>query len=196
MQVFLIRHGQTFENVLRVHQGWTEASLDEVGEAQARALRDVISGIRFDRIIASDLRRTRQTAAILFGEDAQIEYDERLREINNTVFKGKTKAELYPIYGDTYIENCQRLNFAEYGGESSQSLLDRTADFMRELAEDTTSERVAVVTHGGTIRATIAGVLGMPLFSPRLEIDNCSVTRLAYTDLGWRLIHLNNKTEI
>lgn len=196
MEVFLIRHGQTFDNVRRVHQGWTEASLNEVGEAQARALRDVISGIKFDRIFSSDLRRTRQTAVILFGEDAPIEYDERLREINNTVFKGKARAELYPIYGDAYIDNCHHLNFAEYGGESSQSILDRTADFMRGLAEDKTSERVAVVTHGGTIRATVAGVLGMPLYSPRLDIDNCSVTKLEYTSHGWRLVHLNNKIEI
>lgn len=195
-EVFLIRHGQTYDNVNGVHQGWSDSRLNEVGIAQAQALHALLAPITFDRIISSDLFRTRQTCEILFGADAEIEYDPRLREINNTVLHESNTRELYERYGEPYRDHCRHLDFSEYGGESSQSLLRRTADFLAELARDTKSCRVAVVSHGGAMRAMIAGALGMPLLTTKLAIDNCSVTRLVHTDFGWCLVQLNNKTEI
>ena len=196
MKVYLIRHGQTDGNVQGIHQGWGNSSLTERGRAQAGALAEVMQGKRFDRIICSDLLRTRQICSIVFGDSATVEYDARLREINNSVIGGRSRNELFGIYGDAYLDDCHRLDFARYGGESSQSLLDRTADFLDSLTHDTASKNVAVVSHGGTIRAIIAGVLGMPLNTLRMAIDNCSVTGLEYSGDGWRLVFLNNKKEI
>lgn len=197
MKLYLIRHGETADNVRRAHQGWTQDGLNEQGVRQAEALRDVLASKHFDRIICSDLGRTRQTCRILFGEDAPVEYDARLREINNTVLHGRTRDELHALWGDEYLENCYRLDFSAYGGESGQSLLDRTADFMRSVSEDTASRRIAAVTHGGTIHAILSGVLGCPIYTPAIVVHNCSVTELSFTPaLGWRLLHLNNTREI
>lgn len=197
MRLYLIRHGETEDNVRRAHQGWTQDGLNEHGVKQAEKLRDALSSKHFDRIICSDLGRTRQTCRILFGEDATVEYDERLREINNTVLHGRTRDELYALWGDEYLKRCHRLDFSAYGGESAQSLLERTADFMCSLEADTISERIAAVTHGGTIRAILSGVLGCPIYTPSMLVRNCSISELSFTpELGWRLLHLNNTKEI
>lgn len=195
MKVYLIRHGETTGNVEKFHQGWGSVGLTEKGTEQAKKLKNVITKKKFDRIICSDLLRTRQTCSILFGERDDIEYEPRIREINNSVLMGQHGDELYLKYGEPYREDCRRLDYSAYGGESAASLLDRTADFLRELQGDTMSKRIAVVTHGGTIHAMLSFVLGMPLYSPPLRIENCSVTLLEYTD-GWTVRHINNKIEI
>lgn len=197
MKLYLIRHGETEDNIHRAHQGWMDNDINETGVRQAETLRAVLARRQFDRVICSDLRRARHTCSILFGEDAPVELDPRLREVDNTALYGRTRDELYALWGEEYRENCYRIDYAPYGGESQQSLLDRTADFLRSIAEDTTSEHIAAVTHGGTIRALLAGVLDMPLMTPRLLIRNCSVTKLEYSaENGWRLIYINNRKEI
>lgn len=196
MIVYLIRHGQTKGNVEHIHQGWADDfELTETGREQATALRNKITKKKFDRIICSDVLRTRQTCAIIFGEDAVVEYDARLREIDNNVISGKRRADLYEMYGDEYAENCHKLDFSFFGGESGDSMVKRTGEFLKYLESDTESKRIAVVTHGGTIHGILANILHMPLYCPFVKIDNCSVTKLEFKKGAWSLVHVNNKIE-
>ena len=48
------------------------------------------------------------------------------------------------------------MDFSAYGGESADEILCRTKDFLCSLEQDTTSKRIAVVTHGGIIKAIIS----------------------------------------
>jgi broad specificity phosphatase PhoE len=88
------------------------------------------------------------------------------------------------------------MNYSSYGGESSDSLLERTKLFMEDLEKDMESKNIAIVSHGGTIRGILCYVLGMPLYTPKVKIDNCSVTTLEYKKGEWTLIHLNNRKEM
>ena len=196
MIVHLIRHGQTNGNVDGFHQGWGDSRLTEKGQKQAEATRNLVSEVKYDRIICSDLLRTRQTCNIIFGDAKNIEYDAKLREINNSVFYGQYRKDLIVKYGNEYIENCRLMNYASYGGESSDSLLERTRLFMQDLEKDTESQNIAVITHGGTIRGLLCYVLDMPLYTSKVKIDNCSVTTLEYKRGEWTLIHFNNRKEI
>ena len=99
MRVYFIRHGQTEWNRDKIVQGHTSVKLTEKGMKQAERVKETLSDVHFDRIIASDLYRTRQTAGIIFGEDANIEYDERVREINNTPVAGRTRDDLIAEFG-------------------------------------------------------------------------------------------------
>lgn len=191
MKVYLIRHGQTEGNRMGFHQGWGKVALNENGIAQAEALRDFMKDKKFDRIICSDLNRTKQTCSIVFGDRDNIQFDARLREINNSVFEGKTKEEIYKIYGDEYIRNCRRLDYSAYGGESAQSMLDRTAEFLRDLEKDTVSGKITIITHGGAILGFLSNILKMPIYTPKLKIDNCSVTKLSYSDGEWSVLYIN-----
>lgn len=66
-QIYLVRHGETDENVARLLQGHMPGHLTARGMAQTYALRDLLkkSGFRFDYMLVSDLRRTMLTAEIL-----------------------------------------------------------------------------------------------------------------------------------
>lgn len=205
MEVYFIRHGETYGNLERFHQGWGNVALTETGILQAKALGEAISvaELKFDRYISSDIHRVKQTASIIFeGTDGiKFEYDARLREINNTVLEGQRSADLRKKFGEEYKENCRKLEYTAYGGESAKSMLDRTASFLASLEEDKKSEKIAVITHGGVVHAILSHVLKMPLYLPLLKIDNCSVTKFIYDNKNadthsWQLAYMNLRVDI
>ncbi|KAK9330152.1 phosphoglycerate mutase, partial [Lipomyces starkeyi] len=61
VQVFIVRHGQTRENALRIIQGHLNTNLNEEGIRQAKLCGKVLSKISFDTIWSSDLNRCIQT---------------------------------------------------------------------------------------------------------------------------------------
>lgn len=197
MKLYLLRHGQTEGNAKMVIQGWTPTPLTAQGKKQAERLRDALADVRFDRIFSSDIYRTRQTGDIVFPERyVPFEYDARLREVNNTALAGTPSAELRKIYGDKYRKASRHLSFEEFGGESAEELMARTKDFLDDLAKDKNSKLVAAVTHGGTIRAFVANVIGGMPDSKSVVIDNCTVTALEYDGKIWRLIGINDCREL
>lgn len=197
MKLYLLRHGQTECNAAKVIQGWTPTPLTAQGKKQAERLRDVLADVRFDRIFSSDIYRTRQTGDIVFPERyVPFEYDARLREVNNTALAGTPSAELRKIYGDKYRKASRHLSFEKFGGESAEELMARTKDFLDDLAKDKNSKLVAAVTHGGTIRAFVANVIGGMPDSKSVVIENCTVTALEYNGKIWRLIGINDCREL
>ena len=63
--LYLARHGETEENVKNILQGHLPGHLTTKGIEQAHQLRDQLSEIKFDVILASDLKRSMDTAVIL-----------------------------------------------------------------------------------------------------------------------------------
>ena len=197
MKLYLLRHGQTEGNAKMVIQGWTPTPLTAQGKKQAERLRDALADVRFDRIFSSDIYRTRQTGDIVFPERyVPFEYDARLREVNNTALAGIPSADLRKKYGNKYRNATRHLSFEEFGGESAEELMVRTKDFLDDLAKDKNSKLVAAVTHGGTIRAFVANVIGGMPDSKSVVIDNCTVTALEYDGKIWRLIGINDCREL
>jgi broad specificity phosphatase PhoE len=192
MKVYLIRHGETEYNLAHRIQGWCDVDLTETGVSQAKALKERIGNFKFDRIIVSDLYRTRHTASIVFGYDPKIEFDSRVREVNNTVISGQYVQALTELYGEHFDYARKHLDYSYFGGESEAHFCGRNADFLKSLENDKNSERIAVVTHGGAICAMCSVVENRPNIS--LPIKNCSVTVLDFDGEKWSVESLNNTT--
>ena len=193
MKVYLIRHGETKYNLAHRIQGWCDVDLTDKGISQAEALKKRIGEFKFDRIIASDLNRTRHTAAIIFGDDPKIEYDSRIREVNNTIFQGRYVRELTEIYGEHMDYARAHLDFSYFGGESESSFKKRVSDFLESLESDKKSQRIAAVTHGGAICTACAVIEDRPNAS--LPIKNCSVTVLDFDGEKWSIESISNTTD-
>ncbi len=65
VKLYLTRHGETLENAAGVLQGQTPGHLSALGRQQAEKLRDSLSGMHFDALVVSDLKRAIDTAEIL-----------------------------------------------------------------------------------------------------------------------------------
>lgn len=147
VELWLVRHGESTFNAEGRYAGWSDPPLTEAGEAMARALEPVLSGVLFDGIWRSDRIRTRETARLAGRPDARV--DARLREVNFGGLEGLT-------YFEAGEEWRQRLHsFAEFDapdGESTNDLRGRVEDFLAGLAPG----RHLVFSHGGWIRCVIA----------------------------------------
>lgn len=64
-QLYLARHGETFDNERQIMQGQTPGELNPTGIRQAEALSLQLAGVPFDAVVASDLWRSVQTARIV-----------------------------------------------------------------------------------------------------------------------------------
>ena len=63
--LYLVRHGETVDNANQIMQGQTQGELNENGLRQARELGEQWRNREIDVVIASDLRRSVDTAAII-----------------------------------------------------------------------------------------------------------------------------------
>ena len=64
-KLYLVRHGETFDNARQILQGQMQGELNETGIRQACEVRDQLADEHFDAIIASDLQRSIDTATII-----------------------------------------------------------------------------------------------------------------------------------
>ena len=154
-ELWLIRHAESAWNAMGLWQGHADPDLSARGRAQAQALAQQLEGQGIEAIVASDLRRARETARIVAaGLGLELRHDARLRERDLGSWSGLTT----PQIAGRWPEQLARLRardpeFRPGGGESIRQVAARAAGFFRELAREPGPTRWAIVTHGGLIRA-------------------------------------------
>lgn len=170
--VVLVRHGETEWNRTERIQGWAPASLNDRGHRQARAAGEFLAeeyGV--DRVVASDLRRTRETArhvrrALGLDHD-DVTFDPDWRERNFGVFQGLSYDRVYGQHPEFAVGavGAAALEHTPEGGESVVDARERVLSGWDRLGPDLGGETVAVVTHGGPIHVVRAAVAGRDLVS-------------------------------
>ncbi|MBQ3825401.1 MAG: histidine phosphatase family protein, partial [Spirochaetaceae bacterium] len=82
--LYLMRHGQTLFNSLKMIQGWCDSPLTELGVQQAKAAADYFSknGITFDHAYSSTSERACDTLEIVTGGTMRYERLKGLKEWN------------------------------------------------------------------------------------------------------------------
>ena len=191
MKVYLIRHGQTYTNLYACHSGWSDVPLTPQGERDALEAGALLSGISFDHIYASDLRRAVQTQK-LATQGAEAELTPLLRELNVGFLAGHYVCDCLQKYGEEYLQNKKRYDYSPYGGESYEMLAMRVKSFLKKL-EQTEFESVAVFCHEGVIRTVADIILGVFIPRKTLACENGSVSVVEYKDGSWRVLEWNRK---
>ena len=161
MRLYIIRHGETSWNVERKLQGQTGADLNEKGIKLAEITRDALADMKFDLCITSPALRAKHTAEIIMqGHDAPIIEDGRLIEISFGPWEGKKalgeNPEIPPEQFGKFFKDAMNYIPPE-GGETIQSMIDRSEDFLRELAEreEYQDKNIVLSTHGCATRALL-----------------------------------------
>lgn len=62
INVYFVRHGQTYLNLYHRMQGWSDSPLTEKGLADAARAGQALAKVDFDYAFSSDLKRTMETA--------------------------------------------------------------------------------------------------------------------------------------
>jgi probable phosphoglycerate mutase len=150
-RIVLVRHGQSTWNAEGRLQGQADPPLSRLGRREAVALRGALAGFT-GRVLTSDLRRARETAAALGHPGAAP--DAAWREIDVGEWAGRLLADL-PAGPEPSWRGGDLL---PPGGERWDELAARVADALDLLMEP--GGDWLVVTHGGVIRAAVAYVTG------------------------------------
>jgi probable phosphoglycerate mutase len=176
--VLLLRHGRTSWNAEERFQGQTDVDLDDVGRAQASRAARLLARLHPDVLVSSDLRRARDTAAVLGGVTGlPVEADPRLRETYAGSWQGMTSTEIDAAHGSERQAWRSGLNVRPgVDGELRHEVGDRVAKAVREYADRLVPGQLLVaVSHGGAISSGLQTLLGVPRLSwPVVSgLNNC-----------------------
>jgi probable phosphoglycerate mutase len=151
-------------------------ALNAAGRDQADAAGALFmaAGIRFDRVVASGLERTLETARRVLAAsnqaDTAIACEPRLEEIRPGRLADIPRDELRAAFTRVFSADADVESHRFLGGETVGALLDRCLPAFDELLADTRWRCALLVLHGGVNRALLGRALtGGRLFLGRIE---------------------------
>jgi broad specificity phosphatase PhoE len=161
-RIVMIRHGETVGNSRERLHGRADVALSDEGRAQMRAAARALRQEVFDVVVASPLRRSWQSAAVI-APSAQVQLVPEFREVDFGRWEGmrvdEVKAADPVLYEDW---RSHKPDFGYPGGESRAAFRERVGRGLARL-EQTGAQGALLVVHKGVIR-TIADLLrGAPL---------------------------------
>ncbi|MFB6206518.1 MAG: histidine phosphatase family protein [Haloglomus sp.] len=185
--VVLLRHGQTEWNRTRRIQGWAASPLNDRGREQARvAGQHIAETYDCDRVVASDLRRTRETTALVRqqGDFPEPAFTRGWRERSFGDLQGLTYGQVFGDFPEHNAANgVMALESAPPRGESMLEARERVLDaWSRLLVDGDPDDTVLVVTHGGPIYVLLAHLRERDLPSALTDFHqhNCACNELRY----------------
>lgn len=156
MIVYVMRHGQTNYNVMGLcnDDPSRNVRLTEAGVAQAQRAADELKAVPIERILVSQLPRTRETAAwVNQYHHVPIEACAELNDIRSG-FDGRPVAEYFAA-----IEH-DRLHTSANGGESLFEHKVRVRAFIEGLRQRS-EHAILIVAHEETLRVFLAYFHGL-----------------------------------
>jgi probable phosphoglycerate mutase len=163
-RLFLVRHGETDWNLAGRFQGHTDVELNETGRAQARALAERFVGREVNAVASSDLRRARETAEILASllQAPFAGVDAGLRERSYGCFEGLTREECAAQFPELWAAHANGHTVEVPGAERREVVMDRIVRAVKRVMDthSTIGASLAIVTHGGAMRAFLEATCG------------------------------------
>jgi len=146
MKLFIVRHGETYGNVMDFMQGQKQndaSNLNENGINQIRKLSERFKDEKIDFVYSSNLKRAVDTAKEILKNHPGIKLKEDIRITER--FWGEYEGKKRP----------KNINW-DYPGSSVETKIDlqnRVKDFLKDIYNLHKNDVVVIVTHGGTKRA-------------------------------------------
>ena len=177
-KLILVRHGQSIWNKELRYQGQTDVALTSLGNEQAMLLARRLAGQEITAVYASDLSRAFLTAqAIARVHNLPVMPVTDLRELNFGLWEGLTHEEIsakWPELMRKWYTHPDEVDLP--GGENFRQLKDRAMRAINELVAKHRDETFVVVSHGGTIRTILCGILNIHLnYVWSIQQDNTAV---------------------
>lgn len=176
-------------------QGHTDIALNEAGREQAAKLRSVVEDFRPGAILTSDLRRAWETAEICNLElKLPLIVSPRLRECGLGDIEGRTRDEVLAWQGGVAWQRWASqqpadLDFAFPNGETKADFRRRLVNYLEEFCSGQPGyERIAVSTHGGSVRSVVHYCEGAP--PEPVPVANCAayLLELVPNVRQWRFV--------
>lgn len=207
--VYFVRHGQSVDNISPVFQS-LDSPLSPTGEKQAGLIAGRLSHVNFDTLIASPVKRAKQTAeAIAAKTGKEIVFSDLFVEnikpssiAQGAPWTDQEAQRIWAGWGKTRYDTNPNAKFED--GENYVEILQR-ADAALQYLLDLPEQTVVAVTHGYFLKTMIARALFdtdltptiMERFQTRALTENTAITALQHKpayqeDHAWRLWTFND----
>lgn len=194
MELLLIRHAEPVRIAAGEGDGGpVDPELTSRGRAQAERLAAWLACEPLDAVVASPLRRARETAAPLARRQSigvevgseLVEYDVRADHY--------IPAEELKVTRDARWTAMLDGRWEEFGGEAPERFRARVVPALAAVVERFPGGRVAVVCHGGVINVYLGALLGLDRHL-WFEPGYTSISRVAAARSGIRSVVSVNET--
>ncbi len=193
--IYLIRHGETDNNRNGIIQGrHVDAPINELGKRQAKAVCTALEKHPVDKIVASSLVRTHETASPL-AERFKLEiikYPE-LDEMDFGEHENKHFSDVETVFMEMQ-EKWKKgyVNHAFRGGESPKDVYFRANTKVQEILSTQTAQHLVFVLHGRLIRVLLSEWLGFGLPNMhRIAHQNGAINHLTWDGKKFKALKLN-----
>jgi broad specificity phosphatase PhoE len=194
--IYLLRHGEVVGAETRRFIGHLDVPLSDLGERQCAAQAARLRGVELAAVFSSDLVRSYRSAQIIGAPHGLVPTAvPALREMAMGRWDGLSAAEIRarePGAFAAWMAHVGEFPFPE--GESVPDLATRAVPAFEAIVTAHAGRAVAIVAHGGTNRALMCHVFGLPL--GRLLAfgqDYGALTVLQAGRGGWALRRLNER---
>lgn len=181
----LLRHGVTAHTQRKLFcgRGGSDPGLVEEGEAQAaRAAAWIARHHEVDAIVASPLRRTRETAGFVARETGlEVAIDDGVEEAAFGDWDGHGFAEIMERWPEEISAWLSSTSVAPPGGESFDAVQERVREARDRIVADHPGQTVVVVSHVTPIKLMARLALDGPMsIIHRMELAPASITTIAW----------------
>ena len=185
MNWFFIRHGQINSNLNKVYSGRSDEPLNAQGLEQAYQAAELIKSKGIDRVIASPLVRTGQTANIIASENGlEMTSDPAFNEMKFGVWEGNSESSIqqqYPLEWRLWNTSPHLLKLT--GRETLQQLQRRVVERMHSISLAEKAKNILVVTHVAVIRVALLYAQQRSLSEYKsVAVDNCQLFPVSLID--------------
>jgi broad specificity phosphatase PhoE len=151
MRIYIVRHGQTNENLNKVSQGHFNSQLTSLGIEQAKDISKKLKNIEITHAYSSDLDRCVKTAEeiLKYHQKVILIQNDKLREQAKGVFERQHSSEFKKAVEESQIPYE---DFKPEKGESLRECWERAITFFEDLIkEHDEMDQILIVSHGGPI---------------------------------------------
>jgi probable phosphoglycerate mutase len=192
----LLRHGQTEHTPERRYSGRNDLPLSLTGRAEAEAAAARAAALGIEVVVASPLRRTRETAEIVAAAlGLPVTLDKDLVELDFGDLEGLTFAEAqqkHPLAARRFMAD---ISVAAPGGESIADVGTRVARARRRILAEHAGRTVLVVSHVTPIKLFLAAGLGVgDEVVHRVFLEAASLCTIAWSSDGRTSVRVVNDT--
>jgi probable phosphoglycerate mutase len=192
----LLRHGQTEHTPERRFSGRNDLPLSRSGRAEAEAAAHRARSLGIEVVLASPLRRTRETAEIVAAALGRpVTFDDDLVELDFGELEGLTFEEArsrHPLAARRFLDD---VTVAAPKGESIADVSARVARARRRILDRHGGRTVLVVSHVTPIKLLLAAGLGAAdEVVHRVFLEAASLSSVAWSSDGRTSVRLVNDT--
>ena len=192
----LLRHGRTEHTPERRYSGRNDLPLSATGRAEAEAAAARAAELGIEVVVASPLRRTRETAEVVAGAlGLPVEFDDDLMELDFGDLEGLTADEARAKHPFAVRRFASDVTVPAPGGESVAEVSARVARARTRLLERHAGRTVLVVSHVTPIKLLLAAGLGVgDDVVHRVFLEAASLSTVAWSTDGRTTVRLVNDT--